>query len=153
MHDHQFENTSFPQFDFVMYELKGASRVLIRCCWVPRLNKNRSLLNTNCNTSLLIVYIMQRVVRRTIQSKEQTGLMVQMIYLLKLKKILTVKMIRNRTCGCTSAVLWDLSDTIQLISGRWRQLAHHFKMYVLYNYKCTIIVNMTHENRSTCSIK
>ena len=55
MHDHQFENTSFPQFDFVRYELKGASRVLIRCCSVSRLNKNRSLLSTNFNTSLLIV--------------------------------------------------------------------------------------------------
>ena len=55
MHDHQFENTSFPQFDFVMYELTGAARGLIGCCWVQRLNKNRSLLSTNFNTSLLIV--------------------------------------------------------------------------------------------------
>ena len=55
MHDHQFENTSFHQFDFIIYELKGASRVLIRCCWVSWLNKNRSLLNTHFNTSLWIV--------------------------------------------------------------------------------------------------
>ena len=55
MHDHQFENSSFPQFDFIIYELKGASKVLIRCYWVSRLNKNRSLLSTNFNTSLLIV--------------------------------------------------------------------------------------------------
>ena len=55
MHDHQFENTSFPQFDFIIYELKSASRVLIKCCWVSRLNKNRSFLRTHFNTSLLIV--------------------------------------------------------------------------------------------------